>query len=252
MLGWSRMNRGDAVRLGPREREVPRAALDVLGLPVGRPVPVHVVAAGRVLVDLAVAVVVDPFEAELLVFPLLAGLDGDEQSGVVGRELEAAVGVLLPHLGDLAVAVEVVVPVLVEQAVAVVVAGRLAAPRAIGRVRPGEPVGPAVGVDRRDDVERLLIQELGDLLDPPVVLGQVPDQIEASLGRLDLVAVDVAIDVHGRLGPVAARLGVVDRHAPHVPPLDALAQAGQAEQVGMGGDQLFQGRFQLRDSRRAG
>ncbi len=150
----------------------PRASLDVLGLPVGRPVPVHVVAAGRVLVDLAVAVVVQSLRSEQVVFPLLAWLDRDEQSGIVRREFITPVRVLLPHLGDLAVAVEVVVSVLVEQAVAVVVMGGLAASRRAGRVRPVEPVGAAVGVDGRNEVERLLIQEPVDVVEPPVILGQ--------------------------------------------------------------------------------
>ena len=112
---------GDRAGLRPAERVIPRAGLDRLGLPVGGPVPVHVVAAGGVFIDRPVAVVIDPLQAEHLVLPALSGLDRDEQAGVLGRDLGASAGVLAAHLGDLAVAIQVVVSVLVGLAVAIVV-----------------------------------------------------------------------------------------------------------------------------------
>src|SRR5262249_6628135 len=50
-------DRPDRPRLRVRERERPRPELHVVRLPVRRPVPVHVVAARAILVDLPVAVV---------------------------------------------------------------------------------------------------------------------------------------------------------------------------------------------------
>ena len=223
---------GDRPGLGPAERELPCAPLNVVRLPVARPVPVHVVTAGRVFVDQAVAVVVDPFVAEQVVLAVVfTGLDGDEQPRVFGRDLEAAMRRLAPHLGDLAVAVEVVVAVLVGDAVAVVVARALAAAGAVRGVRPVEPEGAAVGVHRRQDVKGPRIGQILKRLDTSPVLGEIPDEIKRGLSALDLVAVDVAVNIHRGLRSIRARRRIVDRDAPEVAPLDALAETRHRQLV---------------------
>ncbi len=86
-LGWSRRKSATARVSGQQSGKSPAPLLDVVGLPVGRPVPVHVITARRVLVDQAVAVVVDPLVAEQVVLAVFARLDRDEQSRVFGETL---------------------------------------------------------------------------------------------------------------------------------------------------------------------
>ena len=115
-LGWSRRNSATARVSGQQSGIVARAGLDVVGLPVGGPVPVHVVAAGRVFVDLRRRRRCrSPPGRAARTRPPRPGLTGTSRRGIVGRDLEPAVRVLPAHLGDLAVAVEVVVAVLVGQ-----------------------------------------------------------------------------------------------------------------------------------------
>src|SRR6185436_777036 len=59
---------GDCARLRQRKRELVRSALDVGGLPIKRPIAIHVVATHGVFVDAAVAIVVYPFRTEQSVF----------------------------------------------------------------------------------------------------------------------------------------------------------------------------------------
>ena len=125
MLGVREDELRDALRLRPVERVGPRAVLDVVGSPERRPGPVHVVAADVVLVDAAVAVVVDAFRAQQQPVTLQAALvirhALHDARVVLADAVRALSGDVLAHHGDVPVAVEVVGSVLVEQPVAVVV-----------------------------------------------------------------------------------------------------------------------------------
>ena len=117
--------------LGIRERPVARAALHVIGLPIGGEVAVHVVAAGAIFVDFPVAVVVNPFHASHR--PITAAnraigarfrRDRLHHVWVEFAASMRAVWIGPPHHADRPVAIEVVRAVFVERTVAVVV-GRL-------------------------------------------------------------------------------------------------------------------------------
>jgi hypothetical protein len=132
---------------------------------------------------------------------------------------------------DDAVAVEVVGLVLVDQPVPVVV-DRDVARTGVNAGRGFHEVLPAVGIDGRNDVEDPLVNEFRDVVETAVVLHQVPGRVEADLGALDFVAVDVGLDVHGRLAHLRARLGVVDRQDHEVPAFAGLADGLELEELG--------------------
>ena len=212
----------DGLRFGQLERVVHGAALDVVRLPVCREVPVGVVPAGTVLVHAAVAVVVEPFLAKDHPVSPLAGCDRFQDARVtrVGP-MRAFARHVLTNLLDRAVAVEVVGTVFIERAVAIFIHRHV--PRTGPCTRPVHEVVASVRVDGGHDVERPLVDELGDLVDLAVVLHQVPDGVDAHFPALHLIAVNVGFDVHGRLGGVGTRVGVVDDHRGDVTPPVALA-----------------------------
>ena len=208
----------DAVGLGVRQRPVARAALDVSWLPVTWPVAVHVVAAGAILVDLAVAVVVEAFLAGNRPF---AAADRSVRAGrgrhwfhLVRIELAAAVRavrIATPHHANRAIAIEVVGAILVGPAVAVVVGRLHARARRVRRVLRLEPGLPAVWIGAGDEVERDSVDQRRERVVLRVLLDEVPDGVEDRLRCLTLVAVDVAVDVYRGLRGVGPRLRAVER-----------------------------------------
>ena len=233
MLGWDFRKSPTALASGIWKGIVHGPALDVARLPVARPVPVAVVAARPVLVDQAVAVVVDALLPEHDVIARLAVRHGLEGVRVGPADPVVALpGDALADLLDDAVPVDVLGRVLVEDAVVVVVDRDVA--------RPGVAAGalhevlPPVGVDRGDDVEDALVDEAGDVVDAAVILHEVPDGVKADLAALDLVAVDVGLDVHAGLTRFGPRRRVVDRHEHEVAAVVALADRLELEEFGEG------------------
>ena len=77
------------------------------------------------------------------------------------------------------------------------------------RILSIEPVLATVGIHAWHKVKRGAVDELGDRRDFAVVLDEIPHGVEHGLARLNLIAVDAAIDVHGWLVGVDAGLRVV-------------------------------------------
>ena len=93
-----------------------------------------------------------------------------------------------------------------------------------------EPVLPAVGVNAGQEVERAAVDELGDRLDLAIVLHQIPRGVQHRFRCLNLVAVDVAVDVHRGLVGVAPGLGVVEDEREYRSPLTGLTEFDVGEQ----------------------
>ncbi len=82
-----------------------------------------------------------------------------------------------------------------------------------------------VGVDRRQDIQGLLVEKVPDPLDRAVHLADVPRGVEGHFRPLHLVGVNVPVDVHRRPCVRVARLPVADRHHQHLAAFERLANA---------------------------
>ena len=225
---------GQGLEPDPGKGVFARTALDVGRRPVEAPVAVGVDVARPVLVDLAIAVVVDALLTEHRPFPLLPRLDADHQPRVLGVGFELAEGVLLAHRADVAVAVEVVGGVFVDEAVLVVVHGNAQAAVAVRGVGVGHEVESAVDIDDGHDVEAGLVHEARHLRVLAVVPEHVVKEVERNVPALNLVAVHVAVDIHPGLVQDGARLGVVDGQSHDGPAFLALADRLERRQLGIG------------------
>jgi hypothetical protein len=103
-----------------------------------------------------------------------------------------------------------------------------------------EPDLAPVGVLHGHQVERALVDELREPLDPAVALGEIPDRIKNGLAALDLVAVDVAVDEDRGLLGVGPGLRVVEGDQPQVAAGDALADRVEGQQLRIGLGQVVQ------------
>jgi hypothetical protein len=216
-----------------RERIAIRAPLDVPRLPVERPVAIGIVIARTVLVDLAVAIVVNALLSEQLVLPRLSGPRFDEHPRVVGTRTVAAVRIAAAHLRDRAVAVEIVRTVLIDEAVAIVVARSHSAARRVHRVRLLHEVLARVRIDRRDDVEDARVEERVDHAELAVHLREIPRGVECDFRPLDLVRMDVAVDVEPGLPRWIAFAEVRHGQRPHLATLRAPSDRRDANEIGM-------------------
>ena len=214
---------GNGLQSDPLEGIVAGALLDIPWVPAVAPVAVGVDVALDILVDAAVAVVVEPFVAQEGPFTLFARFDTHHQAVVLGIGPVLSEGVADTHLGDVAVAVEVVVQVLVGESVVVVVHGHPDGPVGAGGVGIGKEAGPPVDIHHRHNVVHVAVDSRGDAVVFAVFGEQHIGIVEAHLAGLDLVAVDVAVDPHARFRQLIAGLRVVDDQHHDVAPLLALA-----------------------------
>lgn len=208
--------------------------MDIRRRPVEAPIPVGVDVTLAVLVDLAVAVVVEAFLAEHRPFALFAGLDANHQAGVLGVGFKLTEGIFLAHRADVAVAVEVVGRVLVEKAVPVIVDGDAQAAVAARSVGVGHEVEAAVDVDDGHDIEAGLVHEARHLRILAVAAEEVVEEVKGDVPALDLVAVHVTVDVHPGLVQGCARLGIVDGQGHDGPALFALANRLERRELRIG------------------
>ena len=231
----------DGPRLGLGEGEIARPALgpapprQVLaghGPPVLGVIAVKVQAADAVLIDPAVAVVVDPLRGNDVVALSVRRPLHEPTGGVVGIDDHGALAGrdLLPDLEDETVTVEILGRVFVEKAVPVVVVRPDRAPVRLGRV---QIKFRAVRIVLDPDVDRLRIDELRQRRVFPVAAEDVPGEPERGLGRRHFSGMPVALDEHGRLVGVLARGLVVDRDLPDVPALEGLADGIEVDDIGI-------------------
>jgi hypothetical protein len=218
-----------ASRLG--ERELAGAVL--LGIPASGEVAVHVAVVG--LVDLhvdAVVVVDEALGVETVVgAALLAGLPLDHQAVVHGTLLPFPERVRDAHGDDVTVAVDVLG---LEAAVAIRAreVAAVAAPEVVGRLQ--RELG-AVGVDPRQHVEDLLVDEAGDLLVAAVVGEELVDGVERHGRGGVFLGVDLGVQVVAGLAGAGSGGGVGDLHEPHVAAPEALPDRAQRGQPRVGG-----------------
>ena len=173
--------------------------------PVAREVAVEVESADAVLVDLAIAIVVDALADDAVEGPLaVIILAADEQARILGADLAIAVGIGDAHLGDETIAVEILGGVLIGAAVAVVVDGS-------DRAAQGNPVQQrgigAVGVELGADVEGAGVEKRGHLRVGTVAIEEIAGEKEGEGAAGQLTRVDVAIDIQRRL--LGRRAGLV-------------------------------------------
>jgi len=173
-------------------------------------VAVEVDPALRVFAALAVAVVVLVLHDHhvALLFGLFILPHPDHDPGVLVVYDKAAVGVLVPEGGDLAVAVEVVPAVLVDAAVAVIVLVH-----AVLSLRDAllQAVKHTIRVDDGEEVERLVVNQTRDRVIRAVTRNQLVDGVKAHLRAREFVAVGGTRDQMPRL----ALVGLPGRHVLH-------------------------------------
>ncbi len=87
------------------ERVAVGAILHIAWLPVPCPVPVGIVEAGTILVDAAIAIVIEPLGAEQLELAWLSRLGADHQTGIARIGLPSPVRIAASHFGDVAIAI---------------------------------------------------------------------------------------------------------------------------------------------------
>src|SRR5690606_2791239 len=145
-------------------------------------------------------VIVYPFLPEPCPFTLLTGLDGDHQPFVGRVAPQPAEGVPYSHVGDISVAVEVIRTVLIIQSVAIIIHPYPQSPVRAGSICIREEMRPAVDIHHRYYIEHVTVYNISYLSNFPVVCQQPVGQVKTNLPCLDLVAVDVAVDIHSRLG----------------------------------------------------
>ena len=181
------------------------------GPPILDVVAVEVQPSDAVLVETAVAVVVDPFGVHDIIALTRRGPFHQPPGFVVRIDDHRALARLdlFAHLQDEAVAVQVLGRVLVQQPVAVVVIRTDGAAVGLG----GEEIKVgAVGVVFGLDVKRRRIDHPGDFGVLAVIGQDVPGKPQGGLGRRHLARMAVALDKHGRLVRVLAQGLVRDRH----------------------------------------
>ena len=165
-------------------------------LPVARKVAVHVDPADAVLVDGAVAVVVDALAHGRVAGPGALPLGIAHQDAVVVRvENPVAVVVAVAHLRDPAVAVQVLGGILVGGAVFVLVDG---VGGAAERLVVDEREVGAVGVELGADVKGAEIEQRGDARVAAVTVQEMADDVGGDGGARQLARVDAAVDVERR------------------------------------------------------
>ncbi len=163
-----------------------------------RIVPVQLDPAGRILVVLAVAVVVDPLGKDLVdAFFALGGIRRPEEPGLLGIRDKNAFRILHPHLGDRPVLVQVLEAVLVDGSVGIFV-DRTGIDEAARADRP-EVRLRSVRIEQGGDIDCPGVEKSSDL---PVFLhvsiDQFSGQAEGRLGPGDMAAVQSGRDQHGR------------------------------------------------------
>ena len=229
----------DGPGLGLGERILARSALRPAaagqvaaghGPPVLGIVAVEVEPADAVLVDAAVAVVVDALRCDGVIALARFGPLHEPARRVGGiDDHRALAGLDLPaDLEDEAVAVEVLGRILVEEPVPVVVVRPDRAPVRLGRVQVKLR---AVGVVLDPDVDRLGVDELGQGRVLAVAAEDVPGEPEGGLGRRHFARMPVPFDEHGRLVRVLAGGFVGDRDLPDVAPFEGLADRIEVDDV---------------------
>src|SRR5262245_42843904 len=97
-----------------------------------------------------------------------------------------------------------------------------------------EPTIPAIGIDRRDEIEDTVVEQVVDLVEAPVLVAQVPSRISDSSAALHFVAVSISIDVHPRLAFGIAG-GAGDFQTPKVAALDRFPHGIKFGQLGESG-----------------
>src|SRR5436189_3114585 len=97
----------DAAGFGPIQRRFAGAELNVIRLPIGGPVAVHVVPAGAVFVDLAIAIVIDALGAGEGKFAFFAFGRALDDARIIAVAAVFAVGVEAPHDANVAIAIEI-------------------------------------------------------------------------------------------------------------------------------------------------
>ena len=208
-------------RLGlwPAQRIRTRAVLNVLWLPSRREVPIHVIAARAILVDAAIAIVVDPFLASHDPVAVLArsirlwfARYGNHSIGIARIAAVCPKRIGPPHLGDMTVAIHVVRTIFIGNAIAVIVDGLLSSACRIRSVCVGKPLSASVRIHQWNEVESAAINQFGDLGNGAIAREQVPRRIQHGLASLDFVGMNSAIDIHGGLGAFVAGLAIVDDH----------------------------------------
>ena len=205
------------VRLGLAGGAEPRLGVE-LGPAMG-PVAVEVDAPGRILVELAVAVVVDPLGVLRIDRALSLGRVGLAEQSRIGRVgHQRRLAVLDPHPQDQPVAVDVVGPVLAGPAVPVTIEGLKIGAELAARAAQ-EAFGP-VGIEPGDDMNRALLEP------PPPgrVTRDLLDQGQRHLATDDVVGLQVRDDQDRRAarGGGTRLRGLAEGYQPDLAPLHRL------------------------------